>query len=250
MHILKYIFVVMSLIFSNVYAQTTTFTAVSDVTLIENFNNQDLANGGADSIYVGFTQRAGERRALLRFDLSAIPATANIDSAILKLTFIRGHSDTMTVSLHKTLNSWGEDLSTSFGGAGDQALANDATWKYRFFGLLQLWDTQGGDFSPIVSASKSIPGLQGVTHDISSAGLLTDVQNWVIQPNNNYGWTLIGDASAKAYASRENATAAFRPQLIVSWTPAANSATDVPLPMWVPILLALIFIYSSRRFLA
>lgn len=73
---------------------------------------------------------------MLRLDLSAIPATANIDSAILKLTFIRGHADTMIVSLHKTLNSWGEDISTSFGGTGDQALANDATWKYRFFGLV------------------------------------------------------------------------------------------------------------------
>lgn len=101
-----------------------------------------------------------------------------------------------------------------------------------------------------MSASKSIPRVQCVTHHISSAGLLADVLNRVIQPSSNFGWTLIGDASAKAYASRENATAAFRPQLIVNWTPTANSATDVPLPIWAPISLALIFIYSSKRFLA
>lgn len=240
----------LALFASNAVAETTTLTAVSDNTLIEDFSGSD-SNGSADAIYVGRTQRDGLRRGLIRFDVSAIPPTATIQSVSLKLHLFRGRPDESHLRVHRSLNSWGEGASNYFGGVGGPALANDATWLHRFFGTSQLWATAGGDFLVQPSASEVIEAPENVTHTISGAGLIADVQQWLTQPSNNFGWVLVADTdvSAKGYASREHPTTALRPQLIVTWTPATvdGGSSDVPIPLWAMAMLGAALFFNANR---
>src|SRR5262245_65772104 len=48
-----------------------------------------LSNGAGQWIFAGQTRRAGSRRALLRFNLDALPAESQIVSASLELTCTR-----------------------------------------------------------------------------------------------------------------------------------------------------------------
>ena len=222
------------------WADTSTLTAASDNTLIEDFSFINHSNGSGDAIYVGNTQRVGERRGLLRFDLSSIPANASIQSVTLKLYLIKTHGDVATLNLHRLLSSWGEGASNGFGGGGAPAETGDATWAYRFFNTSQVWTTPGGDFSPTSSIIALVdPGL-GSLQNLSSPQMAVDVQQWVNQPATNFGWMLKSSTStAKAYASRENADTTIRPQLVVTWMPAQQVVADgdAPLPLWSLLLL-------------
>lgn len=229
-------------------AEAGNFVAVADATLIEDFSGS-RANGSADAIYVGRTQRDGNRRGLLRFDLSSLPPGAIVQSATLHLHLLRGRPDNEPLSLHRTLASWGEGASNAFGGGGTAAAPGDATWLHRFFGATQLWSNPGGDFVAAASAEELIEAPEGVTHHISAPGMAADVQAWIDQPTGNHGWLLIGGVnSAKAYASREHATAGLRPQLTVTWSlPEPVAAGDAPLPFWALTLLAGALFAAARR---
>ena len=235
---------------SNVYAETTILNAVSDNTLIEDFSGS-RSNGSADAIYVGRTQRDGLRRGLIRFDVSTIPSTATIQSVSLKLHLFRGRPDESHLRVHRSLNSWGEGASNYFGGLGGPALTNDATWLQRFFGTSQLWSNAGGDYLAQASATEVIEAPENVTHTITGAGLVTDLQIWLAQPSNNFGWVLVADTdvSAKGYASREHSNVTLRPQLIVTWAPAAvvDGSTDVPIPIWALAMLGAALFFNANR---
>jgi hypothetical protein len=240
------------LLSTSAIAETTSLVAISDNTLIEDFAGS-RSNGSADAIYVGKTQRDGLRRGLIRFDVSAIPANANIQSATLSLHVLRGRPEEIHLSVHRSLDSWGEGTSNYFGGVGGPAQTNDATWLHRFYGTNQLWSNVGGDFISQASATEVIEAPENITHTITGAGLATDVAHWLAQTNANYGWMLIADAdsSAKGFASRENSNSMLRPQLIVNWTPAVssnNDSTDAPLPIWLSAGLASLMLACVRRY--
>jgi hypothetical protein len=58
---------------------TATITASADATLYEaTEESAQVANGGGEFIYAGVNGRGEIRRAVLRFDLSGIPATAQV----------------------------------------------------------------------------------------------------------------------------------------------------------------------------
>ena len=129
-------------------------TPVADATLFE--DNPEFASGAGDFLFVGPIASGSPRRALLRFDLSAIPAGAVIDSASLRFTVDRaaiGSDPGDQARLHRLLAPWGEGSSNAgTGGAGTTAAIGDATWSHRFFGLPAngqahtFWITPGGDF--------------------------------------------------------------------------------------------------------
>lgn len=234
----------------SVYAETTTLNAVSDNTLIED-SSGSRSNGSTDAVYVGRTQRDGLRRGLIRFNVSTIPANATIQLVSLKLHLLRSRPEESNLKVHRCLNSWGEGASNYFGGVGGQALANDATWTHRFFGTSQLWANAGGDYLAQPSASKVIEGTENFTYTITGAGLVADLQQWLAQPSNNFGWELLADAdaSAKGYASREHPNTALRPQLVVTWTPAQvnGGSTDVPIPIWALGMLGAVLFFNANR---
>jgi hypothetical protein len=200
---------------------TVSLSAAKDNTLYEDPNGT-LSDGVGPHLFAGRTsQGSGSiRRGLLAFDLSSIPAGANITSATLTLNASKSNSASTQIELHRVNKNWGEGTSNAGdpGGSGALATTNDATWKHTFFNT-QTWTNLGGDFAAAPSATATINGLGSQTW--SGPGLLADVKSWRVAPSTNFGWELIGDESqtgtAFRFDSRENGTAAFRPVLSVTY---------------------------------
>ncbi|MCE9613595.1 MAG: PQQ-dependent sugar dehydrogenase [Lentisphaerae bacterium] len=211
-------------------AETVFVPAAQDATLHSESTN--LANGAGDAFFVGRTSAGTVRRSLLRFDVAAhLPPDAVATGAVLRLTLTRPASGAdVSVALHAASRAWGEGASASSQGGGAPAEPGDATWAHTFYST-GLWDTAGGDFASAVTASQTVNAMG--TYAWTSSQLVADVKSWLAQPNANAGWLLIGDEinarSVAGYASRENASLASRPTLIVDFTvppPLAVTAID------------------------
>jgi len=235
-------------------------TPLADSTLISDDPNYAI---GAGPLFFGTTAN-GFRRALLRFDLSALPAGAQIDAVTVKVTVDRAGagSGAQAASLHRTTASWGEGTSFSSGGGGAQATPEDTTWDYRFFGNppalpRQPWVAPGGDFIAASSATVML-GANGPVTWASNAGLVADVQAWVTNPAANFGWFLIGpenDAmprTVRRALSREDTVPVNRPLLIIDYTISATapSIQEVPLPAWSSVMLYLTLSFVTCGYLA
>ncbi len=219
-------------------ATTLTLTPVKDNTLYEN-SSGSLSNGSGQFLFADQTNGGSGRRALLAFDLSSVPANAQLTQVTLTLTVSKTISGAQTLTLHRVLANWGEGSSNAGdpGGKGATAATGDATWIHTFSNT-SLWAAPGGDYSDTTSASQSVAGPGNYTWN--SAQLLADVQAWIASPAANFGWILLGDESAngtaKRFNSREFATASQRPKLTLEYTlpntaPTAGSLPDLHLAL-------------------
>lgn len=223
-------------------AQTVTVTlpAIADNTLYQDFLG-NFSNGLGPSLFAGKTQGGDIRRALVRFDLSAIPTGATISSASMTLRQSRQRDSTQpeVMAIHRVLASWGEGTSNagSPGGSGAPSTNGDATWIHRFYnetpGLAQLWANAGGDFNETPSGTASV-GSALTTYTWTGARMVTDVQGWIDDRSSNFGWILLGDEtenqSARRFDSRESGTSANRPGLVVRYViPAPGAAAALAL---------------------
>ncbi len=205
-------------------ADTVVLTAVADATLIEAVDTTQYALGAAYNIYCG---RVGEngggtlRRALVRFDLSAIPAGSTVTSASLKVYMSQTNAGSQVTALHRMLQSWGEGASFAFGGAGTSPEPGDATWTNRFYPG-QPWTTPGGTFVATATQTKNI-GAAGAYVFANNASMVDDVQSWIASPTSNFGWVMRGNettlGTAKRFESRESGDPTRRPLLTVVYTP-------------------------------
>lgn len=191
----------------------------SDNTLYS--EDSSLSNGAGQHFFCGRAGTGGLRRALLRFYLPPdIPPTATIYQVWLTLNLSQTSSGPSDVSLHRVLQAWGEGLSDAPGGEGGgaAAMSGDATWEHRFFDQ-EFWTTAGGEFDPSPVATQSVAGFAAYTW--SSAEMIEDAREWLITPESNHGWILLGDerggATAKRFDSRQNPNVSVRPQLIVGF---------------------------------
>src|SRR5262245_36144961 len=213
---------------------TLTFTPVADNTLFEDAAGQ-LSNGAGQHLYAGETAQVPNlaRRAVLKFDLSTVPAGSIVTDVSLSLHMSKTTSGAQSVVAHRLLKDWGEGTSNAaLGGTGPgegdgiQAATNDATWRFTFYNT-QSWTTPGGDFDSAASASTSVAGLG--TYTWTGAGMVADVQGWLNSSGTNFGWVLIGNesasATAKQFDSRENTTASNRPVLTVTFSPPGSDLT-------------------------
>jgi len=205
------------------YADLLVLDAAKDNTLYEETSPFQVSNGMGESLFAGFTMIQTKRRALLAFDVSAIPAGSAVTSVTLTLHCTRSASGAEPVTLHRALASWGEGASVAEGegGLGADAAPGDATWLFSFFPG-QSWTAPGGDFDASALATTFVAG-SGVSYGWQSAALAACVQSWVDQPATNHGFLLMGNEAApqtaKRFASREHATPEFRPSLTVEYTP-------------------------------
>lgn len=207
-------------------------TANRDNTIFSDFTTS--SNGKGAHIFAGkIDESTGGghyfRRALLRFDLTSIPSNASIQSAELILSTTRQLNQDIPFTVHRVTSDWGEGNSNAGepGGKGIAAQTNDATWFRRFFNTIS-WTTPGGDFISTASASATVGNfLSAPTTTWSGAGISADIQAWLTNPANNFGWILIGNesttdpnanASAQRFASREYSVVASRPKLTISYT--------------------------------
>lgn len=188
------------------------------------FEEGPLSNGAGQFLFAGMTVDTVSRRALVQFDVagSAVPSGATIDSVQFVLRMDRTIVDQIDVAVHRVTADWGEAGSDAefAEGKGIAAESGDATWLQRFFDTTP-WTTPGGDFVAAPSATQIVendvrPYTWGTTPQ-----LVQDVQGWLDDPTNNFGWIVIADESthttAKRFGSREEA-APNRPKLLIYFT--------------------------------
>lgn len=225
---------------------TVVLVPVADTTLIEEPTGA-LANGAGERFFVGRVgANAGStrRRALLRFDLSALPAGAQVSAVSLTISLERSRqAGDLPITLHRVTQSWTEGPSASVVGIGEPAVNGDTTWLHRSRPGL-AWTVAGGDYVALASASRIVGATGGPVTWASTPALVADVQAWLAQPAANHGWALVGfeagGTSAKGFASREALAPADRPQLRIDYIgPVAVDEADIPIPPWALAALGL-----------
>jgi hypothetical protein len=191
--------------------------ASEDTTLFEfnpTFNlSADLLGSGAINQLSPDTGAPARMRALLRFDLSAIPVGSTITSAQLKVVVVRtpgaAEPPASTFELHRVLKAWGEGA--KIGLTGVAATAGEATWMAPRHPSPE-WTAPGAsddtDALLVVSSSVGIDGLGSYTF-ASTPALIADIQGWVANPGSNFGWMMRSAAenlqqSARRFANRES----------------------------------------------
>lgn len=217
-------------------AASATLGSSADAVLFEyRADNNQGAMGDVPAGSLGDTGATARNRALFQFDIMAqIPANATIESVSLTLNVTTepplGSAVGSDFNLQRVLVSWGEGTGT--GNQGAAALANQVTWNSRFHGAT-TWSSPGGvagtDFSSTVSGSTFIGGT-GAQVWSSTPELVADVQYWLDNPADNFGWMLLSTSestsfTAKRFATRESGTAAFRPSLSVQYSVIPEPAT-------------------------
>jgi hypothetical protein len=221
---------VLALFAFNVQAVTVELSADKDNTLYETANG-DLSNGSGDYFFVGRSnQNVGFsiKRGLLHFDISSIPQGSSITDVTLEVTSNPGNGAT-TITLHKVTTDWGEGTSDAPGqeGGGAAATSGDATWTMNFFNS-SSWSNVGGDFESSPLATAQVPSNPG-TFAISSEGLTAQVQSWVNNSANNFGFILLGDETtsetATQFSSRENSSG--QPKLIIDYLPPIQAQVQL-----------------------
>ncbi len=202
-------------------ADVVTLVPTADNTLYESLTGAD-SNGGGQYIFVGRVATGERRRALLRFDLSSIPARSTINSARLQLNMSRTIAGATNVTLHRVLRDWSEGDVDAPGqeGGGADSQPGSTTWIHTSFPD-QLWSSAGGDFDPLARATTSVNGVGNYVWQ--SNEMAADVADWVQSPSQNFGWLLRGNESvattAKRFGSSENLIATQQPTLRVDFTP-------------------------------
>lgn len=160
------------------------------------------------------------RRSAIRFDLSSISPNETILAATLELRLVAVPGlgpINADVALHPILADWNEG--TLDGGQnGAPAESGDITWSSSQFGTAS-WTLPGGDFGP-ASATATVSRTPGVFR-WSGPQLTQDVIDWILEPEDNFGWMVVGDESgtlrtARRFAASETGLVANRPRLLIA----------------------------------
>jgi hypothetical protein len=202
-------------------AVTVTLPVAQDATLFQDDAGL-LSGGGGQQLMVGnvgSNDLTPTRRTVIQFDTSAIPAGSVITAATLTLNAFKVKFNTNTgVEVHRVAASWNAGtVDPGSGGRGVLASPGDATWLHR--SSPTPWANPGGDFLGLTSAS-AIVGGQGI-YNWTGAGLAADLQFWVNNPGQNFGWILLGDETAAFTVKEFSSVESFsnRPVLTVTYTP-------------------------------
>jgi hypothetical protein len=204
-------------------AITTNLTAVADTGLWAGAPDNNL--GHNLFVPVGDSNNGHIGRALVRFDLSAVPHNASINSAMLTLQIVLDNAGASSVNVHRMLQGWVEGTGSGFtegsaAGFGSPALAGEPSWNSRA-SPGTLWGAPGGlartDFIAAATATAA-PASSSLT--FSSAGLKADAQLFVSNPSTNFGWliklSIEVSGGARRIAMREDAPNA--PTLLLNYT--------------------------------
>lgn len=209
--------------------QTVTLNPVADTSL---FQAKSTANLGKAWLAAGtINQSPGKSRALVKFDVSSIPAGAVINSVDLSFRVVQAPIGpaASTFNLHRLLVPWTEGVkgSPALRNLGATATTGETSWDARVAPSTK-WSSPGGaagtDYQTAASASAPLSASATTLSFVSSAGLVDDVQSWVRDAASNQGWMLITQSentarSARRFGSRE--TTGRAPSLVVTYTVAA-----------------------------
>lgn len=153
-----------------------------------------------------------DEAALLKWDLSSIPAGSTLQSAMLTINVT--DTSVNTYEIYELKRSWTESQATW------KVAANKTNWQaVGAQGALDIGSTVLGTVNPVPYDPTAI-GLRSVT--LNAAGLAI-VQGWLNNPASNFGFTLQNYANANkddlVFSSRESSVAANRPQLQLVFIP-------------------------------
>ncbi|MCA9291201.1 MAG: DNRLRE domain-containing protein [Phycisphaerales bacterium] len=231
-----------------VHAERVTIEPSKDNTLIQTTDG-GFSNGAGLGIFAGRVGQNGgglRRRAVIAFDVAAaVPSGAIVTSASLTMTCVQTNAGPRVVTLHRLEADWGEGTSFGFGGFGAASTPGDATWLHTFYPDL-FWAEPGGDFADDASTQTTVNSIATYTWE-STAATVEDVQGWLDDPAQNYGWIAVGDESTqmtvKRFASREWTVPAERPLLTLDYempkgTPGDLDGSGTVGPADLAILLA------------
>ena len=190
---------------AQVHADLVTLSATRDAAIYESFDGS-LGNGAGRYLFAGKNNQNRIRRSLIHFDVaSVLPSGATITSARLSLNMSQAVGGASTIFLHRTLSDWTTGASDPGDpeGSGTTAVAGDATWLFSSAdgnGGGTAWNTVGGDFASVASASVITDGLG--LYSFSSEQLIADIASFAANPNANFGWFILGDESVLGAARR------------------------------------------------
>jgi hypothetical protein len=214
-------------------AETVHLAPLKDSVIFSESNN---TNGGGEVIHVGANGSGNVRRGLMQFDIAAsVPTGSTITAATLTLHLNDAGSAAgdRTVALYRILGQWGNGTTGSGGASGGSGqgfapATGDVTWNYRSYSTsppsppLTPWLTAGGDFQPLASASLTFTPIVGNYYSWTGAGLVNDVQAWLDDPLQNFGWILRGEevlgGKLVKFDSLERTIAEYRPVLTIEYT--------------------------------
>ena len=155
----SFIFIV--LYFFNGLTGFTIYEAQPDPTAGKDayIRNQSLLNFGTDTVLkIGKTAAGLESRSLIEFNVSSIPSTDTVVSAVIQVYVSSLNVDNMTIGSYRLTSSWNE---------------TETTWDNRSNST--LWSTAGGDYSD--TAFDSV--LINSSSSWYNFSLRTLVQGWV-----------------------------------------------------------------------
>ena len=201
------------------------------------FKGLILSNGIGEYLFAGTTRDGVIKRALVMFDLAeSVPEGVTVDSAILVLVPSKVKPGSTSINVHMLTTEWGEGTSKAEDGDGKGAAAtsNDATWEYAKFNT-HPWIKSGGDYALEASATSTVS--TGNDAVFSSILITANVNFWLANPSNNYGWILIGDefstSTSAKFGSRDHPDDMLWPKLkfyylgTTSINQFANSNSDL-----------------------
>jgi hypothetical protein len=176
---------------------TMTFATIAD-TYIDSQAQSTSYGGGPNMITDGGGTPA---TAMLRIDLSAIPTTAVVQSAVLHIWVSNDTGG--PVSVYQMLEAWDEAT---------------ATWLVRSTNV--GWSAPGA-----APPSRGATALASFTptafYEEKTATIANSVvQGWVTAPATNFGFAIAtADADGSAWRTRENTTVENHPILVVTYVP-------------------------------
>ena len=197
-------------------------TAGKDTKLISSLTNN---NYGITGTLLGATTD----KMLVEFDASSIPATATCDSATLSL-FQAGSSAALAFTL--TAYSIASGNAAWIEGTKNNATAGtgEPCWNYREYNTVN-WAgsagmaTSGTDYeaAALGSVSGNRSDANGTAYAISLT--TTRIAGWFGASNTNYGLLITTSAGCGNMGSSDNATAAYRPRMVIDYTEASTTKT-------------------------
>ena len=143
-------------------------------------------------------------RALIIFNVSSIPANAKIRYAGLQLYQTSSSGGSFNAGVYRMTKGWVE---------------TQATWNVNQTGT--NWASAGGDFA---AASYNITNLTITSGAWKEWNVTKLVQEWVNGTYANYGLIIMNSSTGaaltdtKTFASSDNATAAYRPKLVINYS--------------------------------
>lgn len=193
-----------------------------------------LSNGAGNYLIAGKNAVGLNRRALLSFDIASnLPFSSLIDSVMLTLNINLVSSVPVTIELRRVLSDWGEGTSNANGNelVGVAATTGDATWIHNFYDTL-FWAAAGGDFDGVNSANHTVDTIGPHTWS-STPQMVADVQDWLDNPTNNFGWaiseTVLDSLSIIRFTSRDHPAAGQRPSLTIFYSVPVGINDDIVL---------------------